>query len=47
MVLVTRPAPDFTAAAVLGNNQIVNDFNLYKNIGEKGGGMPFGIRIYR
>ena len=35
-MLVTKKAPDFTAAAVLGNNQIVNDFNLYKNIGEKG-----------
>ncbi|AKZ66121.1 peroxiredoxin C [Candidatus Palibaumannia cicadellinicola] len=28
MVLVTRPAPDFTAAAVLGNGEIVNNFNL-------------------
>ncbi|MBE2984186.1 peroxiredoxin [Campylobacter sp. RM9344] len=35
-MIVTKKAPDFTAAAVLGNNQIVNDFNLYKNIGEKG-----------
>jgi len=35
-MLVTKKAPDFTAAAVLGSNQIVNDFNLYKNIGEKG-----------
>ena len=35
-MLVTKKAPDFTAAAVLGNNQIVNDFNLYKNIGKKG-----------
>ncbi|CAD7288400.1 Alkyl hydroperoxide reductase C [Campylobacter majalis] len=35
-MLVTKKAPDFTAAAVLGNNQIVDDFNLYKNIGEKG-----------
>ncbi|NHW59033.1 peroxiredoxin, partial [Escherichia coli] len=26
MVLVTRKAPDFTAAAVLGNGEIVNDF---------------------
>ena len=29
MVLVTRKAPDFTAAAVLGNGEIVNDFNLH------------------
>lgn len=35
-MLVTKKASDFTAAAVLGNNQIVNDFNLYKNIGKKG-----------
>ena len=35
-MLVTKKAPDFTAAAGLGSNQIVNDFNLYKNIGEKG-----------
>jgi len=35
-MLVTKKAPDFTAAAVLGNGQIVEDFNLYKNIGEKG-----------
>ncbi|TEA27234.1 peroxiredoxin C [Candidatus Schmidhempelia bombi] len=28
MVLVTRQAPDFTAAAVLGNGEIVNNFNL-------------------
>ena len=35
-MIVTNKAIDFTAAAVLGNNQIVEDFNLYKNIGEKG-----------
>jgi peroxiredoxin 2/4 len=34
--LVTKKAPDFTANAVLGDNTIVGDFNLYKNIGEKG-----------
>lgn len=34
--LVTKKAPDFTANAVLGDNTIVSDFNLYKNIGEKG-----------
>ncbi|WP_392565436.1 peroxiredoxin C [Utexia brackfieldae] len=28
MVLVTRQAPDFTAAAVLGNGEIVDNFNL-------------------
>ncbi|MBI6549008.1 peroxiredoxin C [Xenorhabdus lircayensis] len=32
MVLVTRQAPDFTAAAVLGNGEIVNDFNLKKHL---------------
>jgi len=30
-ILVGRPAPDFTAAAVLGNGEIV-DFNLTENI---------------
>lgn len=35
-MIVTKKAPDFTAPAVLGNNQIVEDFNLYKNIGSKG-----------
>ncbi|KGI55889.1 peroxiredoxin [Campylobacter sp. MIT 97-5078] len=35
-MIVTKKAPDFVAAAVLGDNQIVEDFNLYKNIGEKG-----------
>ena len=34
-VLVGRPAPDFTAAAVLGNGEIVGDFNLSKNISGK------------
>ena len=28
MVLVTRQAPDFTAAAVLGSGEIVENFNL-------------------
>lgn len=36
MPLVTKKAPDFTANAVLGDNTIVSDFNLYKNIGPKG-----------
>ena len=35
-MIVTNKAVDFTATAVLGNNEIVEDFNLYKNIGEKG-----------
>lgn len=35
-MIVTKKAPDFTAPAVLGNNRIVEDFNLYENIGEKG-----------
>ncbi len=34
--LVTKKAPDFTANAVLGDNSIVADFNLYQNIGDKG-----------
>ncbi len=35
-MLVTKKAPDFTATAVLADGQIVEDFNLYDNIGEKG-----------
>ncbi len=35
MVLVTRQAPDFTASAVLGNGEIVNDFNFKKHIAGK------------
>lgn len=32
MILVTRQAPDFTASAVLGNGEIVNNFNLKNHI---------------
>ena len=35
-MLVTKKAPDFTATAVLADGEIVSDFNLYENIGEKG-----------
>ena len=35
-MLVTKKAPDFTAATVLADGQIVEDFNLYSNFGEKG-----------
>ena len=35
-MLVTNKAPDFTATAVLGDNQIVDNFNLYENLGAKG-----------
>ena len=35
-MLVTKKAPDFTATAVLGNNQIVEDFQLSKNLGKNG-----------
>lgn len=35
-MLVTNKAPDFTATAVLGDNQIVDNFNLYQNFGAKG-----------
>ena len=38
-MLVTKKAPDFTAKAVLGNNEVV-DFNLYNNLG-KGGAVIF------
>ncbi len=31
-VLVGRPAPDFTAAAVLGNGEIVDEYTLSENI---------------
>ena len=35
-MIVTKKAPDFTAPAVLADGTIVEDFNLYENIGEKG-----------
>jgi len=35
-MLVTKKAPDFTATTVLANGTISEDFNLYKNFGEKG-----------
>ena len=35
-MLVTQKAPDFTATTVLGDNTIVENFNLYENFGEKG-----------
>lgn len=35
-MLVTNKAPDFTATAVLGDDQIVDNFNLYENLGSKG-----------
>jgi peroxiredoxin 2/4 len=34
-VLVGRPAPDFTAPAVLGDGKIINDFKLSKTIKDK------------
>jgi peroxiredoxin (alkyl hydroperoxide reductase subunit C) len=34
-ILVGRKAPDFTAAAVLANGEIVGDFNLYQAIQKK------------
>jgi peroxiredoxin (alkyl hydroperoxide reductase subunit C) len=35
-MLVTKKAPDFTATAVLADGSIVEDFNLYDNLGENG-----------
>jgi len=35
MVLVTRPAPDFTAAAVLGSGEVVDNFNFKKHTAGK------------
>jgi peroxiredoxin (alkyl hydroperoxide reductase subunit C) len=35
-MLVTKKAPDFTANAVLASGEIVDNFNLYENLGEKG-----------
>ena len=35
MVLVTRQAPDFTSSAVLGNGEIVDNFNFKKHINGK------------
>ena len=35
-MIVTKKAPDFTAAAVMPDGTINENFNLYENIGEKG-----------
>ncbi len=35
-MLVTNQAPDFTAAAVLADGSIVEDFNLFDNLGSNG-----------
>ena len=35
-MLVINKAPNFTATTVLGDNQIVDNFNLYENFGTKG-----------
>lgn len=35
-MLVTNKAPNFITTAVLGNNEIVSDFELYKNFGKNG-----------
>ncbi len=35
-MLVTKKAPEFTAAAVLADGSIVENFKLYDNFGEKG-----------
>lgn len=35
-MLVTNKAPNFTATAVLANNEIENNFELYKNFGKNG-----------
>jgi len=35
-MLVTKQAPDFTATTVLADGQIVEDFKLSENYGEKG-----------
>ena len=34
-ILVGRPAPDFTAPAVRGNGEIINQFNLFDTIAKK------------
>jgi peroxiredoxin (alkyl hydroperoxide reductase subunit C) len=36
MPLVTSKAPDFTAVAVMGDNSMNEEFNLYQNLGPKG-----------
>lgn len=40
-VLVGKKAPDFTAAAVMGNNEIKEDFNLHKHLNGKIGVLFF------
>lgn len=35
-MLVTKPAPDFTAEAVKADGTFENSFNLYQNLGKNG-----------
>ena len=35
-MLVTNKVPNFKATAVLANNEIIEDFELYKNFGKNG-----------
>ena len=44
-VLVGKPAPDFTAVAVLGNNEFNETFNLKKHLTKKYGRRP-ARRVY-
>ena len=46
MVLVTRQAPDFTSSAVLGNGEIVNNFNFKKHVNGKAAVLFLPIRLY-
>ena len=46
-VLVGRQAPDFTAAAVLGNGEIVENFNLKETIkGKKSSYLLLPVRLH-
>ena len=47
MVLVARQAPDFTASAVLGNGEIVDNFNFKKHVEGKAAVIfLLAIRLY-
>lgn len=47
MVLVGRQAPDFTAAAVLGNGEIVDNFNFAEfTKGKKSGSFLLSTRLH-
>lgn len=45
-ILITQPAPDFTAPAVLGTGEIIENFSLSKTIKNKYALVFLSTRLY-